>query len=523
MSEHLAQQAPHHPRPVPGILPEHAPALHAYAEAFCAKPRDATDLAAQVLARGAPQQGPALRTTLLAEVRRTAHGWLRDERSALLRPEFRSWSRRAADTFGPVDTLRRVEYGSVLLAAFEQLADQSRAALWLCLAEEGESAQAARLLNTTEEFAESLAQSARGRLVDTFLRVRADRTADPRCVHYGGMLGAIARGTHREAPADLRQHLDVCRFCAHDLRLLRTLASGEAEEARRLLVDQVLVWGGAAYRKGRAAGRSEGRAAGRASGPGTSAGPRTPSSAPAEEPQGAQGGSSRPTGRRRRRSVMMVAFTVVLTSLLTTAVVRQLSGSDPAEGAEPQAAPDTSATGDAGSPSPSATADAAASVAPVVLRSVANGRCVTGPAADASPASGQDRGPVPAPDPVLAACDGGEDQRWRVVTLEDGAVALVNVASRLCLDIAGERVAGDGMQQRPCANEQADAPFPEDQAFLAERAGGSAFALVCQDNPDIALGVRSGEVRMRSTPAAGKAVHFSLGGVDDASANALGL
>ncbi|WP_055632279.1 RICIN domain-containing protein [Streptomyces griseoruber] len=508
MSEHLAQQAPHHPQPGPGILPEHAPAVHAYAEAFCAKPRDATDLAAQVLARGPRQPGPALRTALLADVRRTAHGWLRDERSALLRPEFRAWSRRAADTFGPVDTLRRVEHGSVLLAAFEQLSDQSRAALWLCLAEEGESAQAARLLNTTEEFAGSLAQSARGRLVDTVLRVRADRTADPRCVHYGGMLGAIARGTHREAPADLRQHLDICRFCAHDLRLLRTLASGGAQEARRLLVDQVLVWGGAAYRRARSAGRAPA-----AAGP-AGRGPAEPPAAAREHPV------SRPPGRRRRRTACTVAVTVVLTAVLTTAVLRELSGSDPAEGAE-------QAVAEAGAASPSASSASPASAAPVVLRSAANGRCVTGPAgsaaSDEAQAQARTRGPVPAPDPVLAACDGGEDQQWRVVALEDGAVALVNVASRLCLDIAGERVAGDGMQQRPCANEQADAPFPEDQAFLAQAAGDDAFALVCQDNPDIALGVRSGKVRMRSTAAVGKAVRFSLDGVDDTTANALGL
>ncbi|WP_416982812.1 RICIN domain-containing protein [Streptomyces sp. T028] len=521
MSEHIAQQAPHHPPAVSGLLPEHAPAVHAYADAFCAKPRDATDLAAQVLARGPRQPGgPALRTALLADVRRTADGWLRDERSALLRPEFRAWSQRAADTFGPIDTLRRVENSSVLLAAFEQLADQSRAALWLCLAEEGESAQAARLLNTSEEFAESLAQSARGRLVDTFLRVRADRTADPRCLHYGGMLGAIARGTHREAPADLRQHLDICRFCAHDLRLLRTLASGETEEARRLLVDQVLVWGGGAYRKGRAAAREAGRAAG-----------RTPVDPPVSPEEPAAG----PPVRRRRRPVVTVAVTVVLTALLTTAVLRLLSGSDPAAGAEPaadaSAVSPSAAVGDSASPSPSTTG---ASAAPVVLKSVANGRCVTGPTGGAAPDEPQSRtetqprtqGPVPAPDPVLAACDGGEAQQWRVVALDDGAVALVNVASRLCLDIAGERVAGDGMQQRPCANEQADAPFPEDQAFLPERAGDDAFTLVCQDNPEIALGVRSGEVGMRSTAAAGKAVRFSLdggGGVDDATANALGL
>ncbi|MFJ8104391.1 RICIN domain-containing protein [Streptomyces sp. NPDC096132] len=497
MSEHLAQQAP---------LPEHAPAVRAYADAFCAKPGDATDLAAQILTRGAQTPGPSLRTALLADVRRTADGWLRDGRAGLLRPEFRAWSKRAADTFGPTDTLRRVEHNSVLLAAFEQLADQPRAALWLCLAEAGETASAARILNTTEEFARTLARSARGRLVDTFLRVRADRTCDARCVHYGGMLGAIARGTHREAPADLAQHLNTCRFCAHDLELLRTLASGRPQEVRRLLVDQVLVWGGPAYRRARSAEPAQ---APRAAAAGT-----VTLAAPAEDL-----GPGR-EGRRRGRPVLTVAVTVVVTAVLTTGVLKLLPGSGSAEGAErPEAGAGASA-----SPSPSGSVPSSpapgTSTGTVTLRSVSTGRCVTGPDGGGSAGSG----PGFAPDPVLADCDDdgdGEKQQWRVVRLERGAVALVNVASRLCLDVAGERVAGDGMQQRPCAYERgADAPFPEDQAFLPERAAGDTFTLVCQDNPGIALGVRSGEVVMRATTGSGKAVRFAL---DDGEAKALGL
>ncbi|MDW4907512.1 RICIN domain-containing protein [Streptomyces sp. ADMS] len=492
MTEHLAQQVPHHPPSVSGIPPEHAPAVHAYADAFCVKPRDATDLAAQVLARGSRQHGPALRTALLADVRRTADGWLRDGRSGLLRPEFRDWSKRAADTYGPVDTLRGVENASVLLAAFEQLPDQQRAALWLCLAEPEETASAARTLNTTVEFAHSLAQSARSRLVDTFLRVRADRTADPQCLRYGSMLGAIARGTHREAPADLRQHLHTCRFCAVDLELLRTLAAAGAEEVRRLLADRVLVWGGAAYLKARSGGRS-------------------PSGEPVTQPTPATpagDGDRGPEDRRRGRQVLMVVVAVAVTAALTTGVLRLLSGSDAAEGAE-QPRPTASA-----SVAPSSAAGATTDT--ITLEHVSTGRCVTGPAGNASPGSGP-----PAADPVLTACDGGETQDWRVVRLTEGAVALVNVASRFCLDIAGDRIAGDGMQQRPCAYEQgAEAPFPEDQAFLPRAATGDSFVLVCQENPEIALGVRSGKLSMRSTTVADNAVRFVFA---DEAANALGL
>ncbi|MFI1033662.1 RICIN domain-containing protein [Streptomyces sp. NPDC020951] len=521
MYEHLAQQAPHDPKSASGNLPEHAPAVRAYAEAFCPEPRDATDLAGHVLARGSQLQGPDLRTALLADVRRTADNWLRDGRSELLHPEFRAWSQRAADAFGPTDTLRRAEHSSVFLAAFEQLADQSRAALWLCLAETGESASAARILNTSEEFAESLAQSARSRLVDTFLRLRADRTADPGCVHYGGMLGVIARGTHREAPADLTQHLDACRFCAHDLRLLRTLASGDAQEVRRLLVDQVLVWGGPAYREARPADQA-------------------PAAEPDAPPEPARDVRRRPESRRRRRPVYLVAVTVVVTAVLTTAVLRLLSGSDSAEGAEETGRPEAGVSASASpapegpaSPSPegsaSASAQESASASPttgastgtIALESVSTGRCVTGPADSASPGPGAAR----PPDPVLAACDpdggSGSDttQQWRVVRLEKGAVALVNVASKLCLDIAGDRVEGDAMQQRPCAYEHAGAPFPEDQAFLPMSAAGDSFVLICQDNPEIALGTRSGRPAMLATGAYGEAVRFAL---DDGAANALG-
>ncbi|NEA61538.1 RICIN domain-containing protein [Streptomyces sp. SID12488] len=494
MTEHLAQQVPHHQPSVPGLPPEHAPAVHAYANTFCAKPRDATDLAVQVLARGSRQHGPALRTALLADVRRTADSWLRDGRHGLLRAEFRDWSKRAADSLGPVDTLRRVEHSSVLLAAFEQLPDQQRAALWLCLAEPEETESAARLLNTTAEFADSLAQAARSRLVDTFLRVRAGRTADPQCLRYGGMLGAIARGTHREAPADLQQHLDTCQFCTSDLKLLHTLAAGGAEDVRPLLVDQVLVWGGAAYRRARSANRP------------TSGEPVT-QPAPAPSAPSAGNGSHRAEGRRRRRPVLTVAVTVAVTAVLTTGVLRLLAGSGSAEGAEPPA----STTG--ASIAPSSVANTTTDT--ITLRDLSTGRCVNGPAASASPGSG------PPADPTLAACDGGETQKWQVVRLTKGAVALVSPASRFCLDIEGNRVAGDGMQLRPCAYEQgASAPFPEDQAFLPKATADGSFVLVCQDNPEISVGVRAGKLSMRTTTLTGKEVRFAL---DDEAANALGL
>lgn len=247
MSEHTPQQAP--PAPSTGVPAEDVAAVHAYAGAFCGSPATAADLAGAVLAG---REGPVARTALLADVRRTAFGWLPDERAGLLLPGFRDWARWAGETFGATDTLRRVEHDALLLRAFGDLADQSRAALWLCLAED-EPALAARVLHTSEEFAAAMAESARARLADTFLRLRAEHTADARCVHYGGMLGAIARGTHREMPADLEQHLETCEFCAHDIALLRTLTSGGPRELRPLLVDRLLLWGGPAYRSARSA------------------------------------------------------------------------------------------------------------------------------------------------------------------------------------------------------------------------------------------------------------------------------
>lgn len=88
MSEHMTQQAPHDLGPgiPPGVPPEDVTAVHAYATAFCGKQRAAADLAAEVLASGAVHQGPTLRTGLLADVRRTADGWLRDGRGGRLRP-----------------------------------------------------------------------------------------------------------------------------------------------------------------------------------------------------------------------------------------------------------------------------------------------------------------------------------------------------------------------------------------------------------------------------------------------------
>ncbi|MET8075733.1 RICIN domain-containing protein [Streptomyces sp. NPDC005303] len=550
MSEHPPQQAPHDP--ATGFPAEDVTAVHAYAGAFCGRSAAAADLAVAVLA-GRP--GPAARTTLLADVRRTAFGWLRDDRAGLLRPGFRDWARWAGEAFGTADTLRHVEHDAPLLRAFGELADQSRAALWLCLAE-GEPAFAARVLNTSEDFAASLAESARSRLADTFLRLRAEHTADARCVHYGGMLGAIARGTHRETPPDLEQHLQTCEFCAHDIRLLRTLTSGGPQELRSLLVDRLLVWGGPAYRSARpgpadGAGPAPSERTARArpgswagvasrvggglvtragAGPRTAAAPGTeppsrppvPPTAPVPAARPAQSATAPenapdvpafpappgPAAPAPRRPVLALAAAVVVTAVATAVTLNLLS--DTGSGAAVNSyGPPPSAPSRAPSISPSVSRGTGTVLATVPLKSAAAvGSCVT--------AVGDSPDDTPAP----AACDGAATQRWQVVDLGDGAVALRHMASASCLDIAGYRVLGDPMQLRRCAYRQgAGAPFPEDQAFVLDARRDRTFTLVCQDNPSIAVGITDGEVRMLSTRTAGRAIRFAL---DDSLGEALG-
>lgn len=61
----------------------------------------------------------------------------------------------------------------------------------------------------------------------------------------------------------------------------------------------------------------------------------------------------------------------------------------------------------------------------------------------------------------------------------------------------------------PCAYQQgADAPYPEDQAFLLKTRADGTFTLVCQDNQHIAVGIRAGEVRMLATAGSGEAISF---------------
>ncbi|NUS22900.1 MAG: RICIN domain-containing protein [Streptomyces sp.] len=479
MSEHTAQQAGTAHAPAPGVPLEDVSAVRAYAGAFCGKQHTAAELAAEVLAHAARRQGPTGRLELLTGVRRTADTWVRDERAALLRPGFRSWSQRAADTFGPVDTLRRVEHTSLLLAAFATLADQQRAALWLCRAEQGETAFAAQVLGTSEEFVEAMAESARARLADGFLRLRAERTADARCVHYGTMLGAIARGTHRETPDDLQQHLDGCRFCTHDVTVLHTLTSGPPEELRTLLVDQVLVWGGPAYR---AAQQPQPEPAAPA--------PQEPAPEPRTTPP------PLPEAPRRRRRVLAVAVAVVVTAVATTAALKLLGGEDAtAQAADAGTAP--AASGPAPT-SPSPSPSTGTSISTLALENTGSGRCV---AADAGTSFDNA--------PKTAACTEGPTQRWNVVPSGRNTYALEHVSSTFCLDIAGDRVTGDPMQLRPCAYQQGDdAPYPEDQAFLLRAHADGTFTLVCQDNQDIAVGIRAGEVRMLATTGSGRAIRF---------------
>ncbi|MFI6434898.1 RICIN domain-containing protein [Streptomyces sp. NPDC050759] len=503
-SEHTPQQVLHDP--ATGLPAEDVAAVHAYAGAFCGRPATAADLAAEALAG---QRGPAARPALLADVRRTAFGWLRDSRSGLLRRDFRDWARRTDETFGTTDTLRLVEHDAPLLRAFGELADQSQAALWLCLAE-GEPEFAARALHTSREFAESMAESARNRLADTFLRLRAEHTADARCVHYGGMLGAIARGTHRETPADLEQHLGNCEFCAHDIALLRTLTSGSTQELRPLLVDRLLVWGGPAYRAARPGIRDTAANLLASDAPSAPGAPKAPSApgAPATptEPLPADPGPRRP--------VLAIAVAVVVTAAATAVALNLLSGVGQSERtarsygpppAGPQRSPSASP-----SLSPAVPQGTGTVLAAVTLTSAA------GPGTCVGAAAGAALDGVPAP----SACDGGTTQRWRVVDIGGGAVALQHVASTFCLDIAGDRAVGDPMQLRPCAYAQGDAaPYPEDQAFLLKTHQDKTFTLVCQDKPAIAVGMTNGEIRMLPTGTSGPATRFAL---DDVLDKALG-
>ncbi|NNN35440.1 hypothetical protein HLK59_34740, partial [Streptomyces sp. S3(2020)] len=328
MSEHTAQQVGTAHTPTPGVPPEDASAVRAYAGAFCGKQQAAAELAAEVLARAAQQPAPVGRLALLTGVRRTADAWVRGDRAGLVRPGFRSWVRRATDSFGPADTLRRVEHSSLLLAAFRELAEQPQTALWLCLAEH-ETAAAARTLGTSEEFAESMAETAKARLADAFLRLRAERTAEARCVHYGTMLGAMARGTHRDTPDDLQQHLDGCKLCTHDFALLRALTAGGPEELRAVLVDQLLVWGGPAYREASGDGTSlrPEPASGQAAGPVRSATVRG-ATAPASDPEPET--APPPPRDARRRPVLAVALTIVLTAAATTGILNWTGDEEPA-------------------------------------------------------------------------------------------------------------------------------------------------------------------------------------------------
>lgn len=507
-SEHTPQQVLHDP--AIGLPAEDVAAVHAYAGAFCGRPATAAELAGEVLTG---QQGPAARPALLADVRRTAFGWLRDSRSRLLRRDFREWAQRAGETFGTTDTLRLVEHDAPLLRAFGELADQSRAALWLCLAE-GEPAFAARVLNTSQEFAESMAESARSRLADTFLRLRAEHTADARCVHYGGMLGAIARGTHRETPADLEQHLETCEFCAHDITLLRTLTSGGTQELRPLLVDRLLVWGGPAYRAVRPAAPDAAAKLLTSDTPSATGAPnapsapspsaplprhphpdRTPLRRPRPPPTGARHRHRRRGDRRRHRR---------------SAASAVRGRAERAERRFLRSAARGAPRSPAASPSVSVSQGVGTVLATVALTSAA------GPGTCVGAAAGEALDSIPAP----GACDGGTTQQWRVVDIGDGAFALQHVASTFCLDIAGDRAVGDPMQLRPCAYAQGDAaPYPEDQAFLLKAHQDKTFTLVCQDKPAIAVGITNGEIRMLPAGTSGAATRFAL---DDDLDKALG-
>lgn len=210
--------------------------------------------------------------------------------------------------------------------------------------------------------------------------------------------------------------------------------------------------------------------------------------------------------------MLAIAVAVVVTAAATAVALHLLSGVGQSERSAgsygpPPAGPPRSP---AASPSVSVSQGVGTVLATVALTSAA------GPGTCVGAAAGEALDGIPAP----GACDGGTTQRWRVVDIGDGAVALQHVASTFCLDIAGDRAVGDPMQLRPCAYAQGDAaPYPEDQAFLLKAHQDKTFTLVCQDKPAIAVGITNGEIRMLPAGTSGAATRFAL---DDDLDKALG-
>ncbi|MFJ2760889.1 sigma-70 family RNA polymerase sigma factor [Streptomyces prasinus] len=434
----------------------HAPAVLMYARACCRDPHTAEDLASEAFTRTVQAvrdgKGPteAWRPYLLAVVRHTAAEWAEQARRVDLAPGFGEWLDAVAGHggVGPVgreadgeEQVVRAEDGGLIAAAFRALPERWRAVLWHHVVEEEPAARVGTLLGLTPSGVTSLAARAREGLREAYLAAHAEQgAADEECRRCSGRLAAAVRRSRPRRDRQLERHLERCGRCRRAAREVADLN----QRLRTVLPAAVLLFGGPAYLRARAAGASAAGASGQAAA-GGAAGAKTAVLACGAAAVLLGGWALWPGGEETRERPGSAASGAPFADPRTTA--------PPPSPRSPSATPIPSPSPSAVSPSPSTVNPSQPPVTgspqppalggPSTLRFVSTGGCMEIPAG--SPQAGAR--------PVEAACDGSARQRWLLLEPYPGDRARTQVrneATGLCLTRSGGTQDHAPVDQRAC-------------------------------------------------------------------------
>ncbi|MFF2730305.1 sigma-70 family RNA polymerase sigma factor [Streptomyces sp. NPDC058008] len=426
----------------------HAPAVLTYARSCCRDPHTAEDLVSEAFTRTVRAvrdgKGPAdaWRPYLLAVVRHTATRWAEQSRRVDLAPGFGEWLESAEGRGEPLPANReadgeeravRAEDGALIAAAFRALPERWRAVLWHHVVEEEPTARVGTLLGLTPSGVTSLTARAREGLKEAYLAAYAEQgAADEECRRCSGLLAAAVRRSRPRRDRNLDRHLERCARCRGAARELTDLN----QRLRTVLPGAVLLFGGPAYLRARAAGSVTAGASGNAAGGVTGA--KTAVLAVGTAAVLLGGWALWPGGEPTRDRPGPAA------SGTPTAAPR--STPPPRPPSPTPVTPSTSLPPSAAKPSASPVTVSPRLPAlggPSTLRFVSTGGCMEIPGG--TPQAGAR--------PVEAACDGGARQRWLLLEPYPGDRARTQVrneASGLCLTRSGGTQDHAPVDQQDC-------------------------------------------------------------------------
>ncbi|MGW4511131.1 RICIN domain-containing protein [Streptomyces sp. NPDC004393] len=221
------------------VRARHRPSVLRYARLCTTSESSARQLAAQAFtlaaratARG-NDPGVPLRHQLLLLTARLAAAWARDERAGGLDPAFLvALGPTGGD--GPVPPM---------LAAYQFLPSRSQGLLWYGVVEREPEDRTAVLLGLTRDDVDHGIPQALAALAQASLRSRLAASPDPQCADFRRLIEESVRPDNPRYSSDLHAHMAHCPHCTAAFEELSALR----DQPRTALAEGLLPWGGAAY------------------------------------------------------------------------------------------------------------------------------------------------------------------------------------------------------------------------------------------------------------------------------------